>query len=159
MDRFTLSGKDFCKLVELTCADKTISMIKVKGHGVSMTPFIKNGSTLTIRLLKEKDSIKVGDIGAVLNKSKENIIIHRIIGKKKDFYQIKGDNCSKDDGWFKKDRILGIVSRTQYESKEKIYDNSRYNLTIAFLSKTRVLNTIVLPLGRLIKNKWLNLER
>ncbi len=151
MDDFTLSGKKFCKLIESLCADKSVFHIKVKGHGNSMSPFIKNGEELIIKPAGRKDTIKPGDIVAVVNEEKEKIIVHRVIGRKNNFFQIKGDNCSRDDGYFPETNIIGIVTGIKTDSGKKICYKEWQNKIIAFLSKTGWLNMLILPLGRFIK--------
>ncbi|MDA3788136.1 MAG: S24/S26 family peptidase [Desulfobacula sp.] len=153
MGDFTLNGNTLCELVESICADKHIGHIKIKGYGTSMSPFLKSGSTLFIKPSNGENTIKAGDIVAAIDTNREKIIVHRVILLKNGLLQIKGDNCSKDDGWFQKTRILGIVTAVKTASGKKKYYKRWQNLTIAFLSKTGFLNRVLLPLARFIKKK------
>jgi signal peptidase I len=153
MADFTLNSKKFCSLVTSTCANMRIRYINIKGFGSSMSPFIKNGNILTIKPVNRGDAIKRGDIAIVIGRNKENLIVHRVIGLKNSFFQIKGDNCYEDDGWFPKASILGIVTEVTTEANKKIVVKRWQNLIIAFLSKIRLLNIIILPVGRIIKKK------
>ena len=159
MESFTLSGRKFCELLESICVDKHIRHIKIKGYGTSMSPFIKSGDTLFIKPLNEGNTIKAGDIVAALNTSKERIIVHRVIRLKNSLVQIKGDNRPGDDGWFQRERIIGIVTAVQSRAGKKFCCKRWQNLSIAFLSKTGFLNKVVLPLGRFIKNKFQKLHQ
>jgi len=153
MDNFTLTDRTFCKLVKSIHTNKKVTHIKVKGHGNSMTPFLRTGEILFIRPVNLKGLIRIGDIIALTDNKEEKIIIHRVINKKNDLFQIKGDNCKNSDGWFQKKSIIGVVSKKMKLSGKIISFKRWENLLIAFLSKTGLLNSIVLPVGRLVKKK------
>lgn len=154
MDDFTLTDKNFCKLIRSIYIDETVTHIKVRGHGNSMTPFLKTDEILFIRPVYPKDLIKIGDIVAVTDKKQEKIIVHRVINKKKNLIQTKGDNCKNSDGWVQKNRIIGVVTRKKRISGKYIYFQRWQNLFIAFLSITGFINTVVLPFGRLLKKNY-----
>lgn len=152
MEDFILSGKKFWELVDAICGDRQIFQIKIKGYGSSMSPFIKSGHALIIQPVNREIRIKAGDIVALASQNREKIIVHRVIGIKNSLFQVKGDNCPRDDGWFQKTDILGIVRGVKTASGKTILYKRWHNVMIAFLSRTGLLNRIVLPLGRYIKN-------
>ncbi len=118
-----------------------------------MAPFIRNGNTLTIKLLGNRDVLKTGDIVVVKQTDKEKIFVHRIIQVKKDQYLIKGDNKTRNDGLFSKESILGLITEIKRDSGDNAYYSPWYNRVIAFLSRTRTLNGIILPWSRLLKQQ------
>ncbi|MDA3790348.1 MAG: hypothetical protein PF503_17875 [Desulfobacula sp.] len=151
MDDFSFSGENFYEFLDSLSWNKSVSIIKFKGHGVSMTPFIKNGNTLTIKLLNNKYKVRTGDIVAVKQIDKKKILVHRIIKAKEESYLIKGDNKALSDGWFPREAIIGIITEIKRASGKRIYYGRWFNLMIAWVSKTNILNGIILPLGRLVK--------
>ncbi len=153
MDDFTLTDKNFCELVKSIHINRNVTHIKVKGHGNSMAPFLKTGEILFIRPVHLKELIRIGDIIALTDKKEEKIIIHRVINKKNHLFEIKGDNCKHSDGWFHKKKIIGVVTRKTNLSGKIISFRRWENLLIAVLSKTDLLNYIVLPFGRSVKKK------
>jgi len=153
MNDFSFSGENFYEFIDSLSFNKSVSGIKFKGYGVSMTPFIKNGDTLTIKLLSKNDAIRTGDIVVVKQIDKKKIIVHRIIKTKETRYYIKGDNKIRSDGWFPQKAIIGVITEIKRESGKRIAHSPLYNLIIAHLSKTRILNSLLLPGGRLIKQK------
>jgi len=154
-DTLVLSGKHFCSLLEHIETHPGVSMVKFKGYGQSMTPFIKNGNTISIKLLTVNDTIKTGDIVAVKPEDKEQIFIHRVITKKENNYLIKGDNRKTIDGWFQRSSIFGIVAQNKRDNEPHSILTSLTNRIIAFLSRTGLLNQFILPSGRWIKHTLL----
>lgn len=153
MNDFAFSGKEFYEFIDSLSKHQGVSQFKFRGHGVSMTPFIKNGSTLTIRLLDAMDTLRIGDIVIVKEVNKKKIFAHRIVQAKNDQYLIKGDNKTQADGWFSRETILGIITEIKNESGKIMHYSPWSNLIIACLSKTRILDRIMLPSGRILKQK------
>ncbi len=152
MDEFSLNSKAFCRVVSSMRDNGNISCIKVKAYGNSMAPFIKTGETIFIKPFSRKNRIRTGDIVAITDKNQAKIIVHRIIGKKKGTVELKGDNCTKKDGWFPKNRIIGIAVRKKKISGKTITFTGWKNIIIALASKTGILNHFILPFGRALKN-------
>ncbi len=136
MNDFAFSGKDFYEFIDSLSDNKRVSQFKFRGHGVSMTPFIKNGNTLTIKLLDDMDTLRIGDIVAVKQVDKKKIFVHRIVQAKNDQYLIKGDNKTQSDGWFSRKAILGIITEIKNASGKSMYYNAWTNLIIACLSSS-----------------------
>jgi hypothetical protein len=99
---------------------------KIKLTGNSMSPFIKDGDTLT--WYDKADSISIGDILIFHDQSTEEITCHRIVAL--DPIQTKGDNSYYLDAplstpplgkvialndeapkWFKYNNLIAILSR------------------------------------------------
>ncbi len=154
---FTLTDKTFCKLIKSLHTEKKVTHIKAKGNGNSMTPFLRSRETLFISPVDPKGQIKIGDIIAYTDETEEKIIVHRVINKKKNLFQIKGDNLKENDGWFPKKQIIGIVAKKMDISGKLFFFKRWENVLIAFISRTGLLNSIVLPFGRSLKQKLLRL--
>ena len=151
MNDFTIDGTSFYTFLDFIAKHQKASTIRFTGYGTSMTPFIRNGNTLTIKLIDKNDKIKKGTVVAVKHIEKK-IIIHRIIGIKNNYFQIKGDNRKLQDGWYPKESIIGVITEIKRESGKRVQFPTWQNFIIAFLSKTRILNFLILPVGRWIKH-------
>ena len=153
MKNLTLSGKHFYSFIGHLENHPGIKSLKFKGYGQSMTPFIKNGSTMNINLLDEKTKIIPGDIVLIKHLPKKEIFIHRVIKAQQDRYLIKGDNKKYPDGWFSRATIMGKVTRINNGSELMAASLSSIpKRTIALLSRTGFLNAVILPGGRWIKH-------
>ncbi len=114
--------------------------MKIQCRGGSMSPFIRNEASVTLRPLDENRSLKNGDIVAAAIRDKRRVIVHRIIKVTASGYLIKGDNNTTIDGWFCRKDILGVVEKV--ESKNGFgYSPKRWqNIFIALASRTNILH-------------------
>lgn len=105
--------------LELWCqALSNGNTMRFRALGGSMSPFIKNGSILSI---KPTDRIFTGDV--ILYKGKNGIIVHRVIHRKNIdgniFFVAKGDNLRHPDTLVCPSDILGKVVKVE-SSRSKI---------------------------------------
>ncbi|MFH2059634.1 MAG: signal peptidase I [Pseudomonadota bacterium] len=126
--------------------------VKIKVHGFSMSPFIKHGSIVSIKPFSRMYHIHFGDIIGVTYPNKDRVLIHRVIGLNKNQVLLKGDNNLSNDGWFSIKNIIGIVDVVHGKGINK-KNNKLINYLIAYISKTGLLNRILLPILRSIKKK------
>lgn len=132
------------------------SQAKIRVHGSSMSPFIRNGSAVVLKPLNPGRGICIGDVLAARRTAAHHVLIHRVIRMKKKQVLLKGDNNFKSDGWFSPNCIIGRVHRV--DGSGCIFRNYRLvNFLIAAGSRTGVLNRVFFPLFRkakirLIKN-------
>lgn len=155
MNDFTIDGRNFYTFLDSISRNQEVANFRFQGHGMSMTPFIRSGDTLTIKIINKDDTINTGDIVAVKQNNKKRIFIHRVIKSKNECHYIKGDNKMLPDGWFQKKSIIGIVIEIRRESGKKIDFKPWQNFMIALFSKTRLLNYLILPTGRWVKHRIL----
>jgi len=153
MNDLSIQNIDFYNLVDKFRHDKAVSIIKFSGFGISMTPFIRNGDTLTIKLLQKDDNVKTGNIVIVQDRGGKKLFVHRIVQSKKRAYLLKGDNKLQPDGWFSRDMILGRIDKLTRGSKTNIPVKHWQSVVIAFFSKAGILNSTILPFGRWVKRK------
>ena len=124
--------------------------VRFRANGFSMSPFIKNGDFVILKACSPERGFRVGDIVA-LNPEGEKIIVHRIIKIKKELILLKGDNCIDSDGIFDKARILGVVFSIERNGKNTKYYHI-FNYLIAFLSRSGLLTSYILPTLRRFKS-------
>ncbi len=78
-------------------------------RGSSMTPKIRSGDEVEIRPLKEGEVLKKGDI--VLCRVRGIEFLHLITALRGEQYQIS-NNHGHVNGWIRRDKIFGILTRT-----------------------------------------------
>lgn len=81
---------------------------KFKATGTSMTPFIKNGETITISPVT--GNLTVGDVGVYKDVQNKRVLIHRVTHVLPSGYVFKGDAFHNSDGFVAKTQVVGIVS-------------------------------------------------
>jgi signal peptidase len=114
---------------------------RVQAHGSSMFPFIKDSDYITISPLTPCHP-RLGDIVAFINPETNKLIVHRVVGRKKDHYLIKGDNNPKPDGLIPKSSILGYVTKVEKEGNQICFGSGFERVFIAFISQKNLLRPI-----------------
>ncbi len=135
MEELSLSGEDLYELMESFLTTGLQSSMKIQCMGWSMSPFIRNENSVTLRPLDESRSLKNGDIVAAAVRDRRRVIVHRIIKSAPPEYLIKGDNNSTSDGWFSKNDILGLVERIENKNGFSYSPKRWQNIIIALASR------------------------
>ncbi len=143
-----LSGKNLNNLMSAVLEKNADFRFKATGH--SMSPFIKNQDIVTISPLPINRPV-VGDMVAASFGERKSIMVHRVIAKKQGKFLIKGDNNKSQDGVFKQNQIVGLVSNVERNGMTVWFGQGYLGRVIAILSKTGLLNSIALPLLRSIR--------
>ena len=92
------------------------NIFTVIASGDSMIPAISEGDILTVKVIKEHDQIKIGDIIFVKNPIllTENLFIaHRLLKVIENDFIAKGDNCSHADPKISFSNVIGVVEHIQ----------------------------------------------
>ncbi len=138
-------------LVELLRAvlDKGVPF-RFRAKGFSMTPFIKDGDVITVFPL-EGSRPRLGDIVAFTHPVTKRLCIHRMIGKKKDNFILKGDNVSGIEDIVTLNSLLGCVKLVERNEKQAFLGLGPERFLIALLVRTRILPTLLPFLWRLVR--------
>ena len=126
MEELTLSGTDLYELMG--------SFFR----GFSMSPFIKDRNSITIKPVEKELSPKLGDIVAIAVHDRKKILVHRIVKVAGPQYLTKGDNNAIVDGWFDRKDILGVVENIAMQSGFVYCPKRWQNITIALASRFNV---------------------
>jgi hypothetical protein len=105
-----------------------------------MSPFIKDGDTVTVRPLAG-DEPAPGDVVAFLFPSTGKAAVHRVVKTAGARFLVKGDNVFEGDGEVERGSILGIVSAIERAGREVRLGRSRGRggALVARLSRSGVL--------------------
>ena len=118
--------------------------------GFSMTPFIRDQDIITVYPAKNK-KVGVGDVAAAVNALTGSVVVHRIVAEKQEGFVLKGDNCQRPDGVFAPGRVLGVVKMVERNGRQVWFGGRGGKRVVAFLSRTGMLNRVVLPVLRSFK--------
>lgn len=111
---------------------------RIQAHGSSMYPFIKNSNYITISPLTSCHP-RLGDVVAFIQPGTKKLIVHRVVGSKRDNYLIKGDNNRAPDGLIPKANILGYVTKVEKDGKIIHLGSGFERVFIAFMSHKNLL--------------------
>ena len=80
-----------------------------------MSPFIRDGDTLTISAPREK--LKTGDVVAAAHPEAGRLLVHRLVHIADGRCLIKGDANLKADGWLESEKLLGRVTKVERDGR------------------------------------------
>jgi len=124
--------------------------VRFRAKGFSMSPFIKNEDVVTLYPLQNA-SPGVGDVIAFVLRETDKLCVHRVVGKKGDFYVTKGDNSSEADESVPRENILGFVTRVERGGKEVFLGLGPERFLIGFLGGRGLLLPLILPVWKVVR--------
>lgn len=119
-DGISLSAPVIMELIE--AVHEKGAPFRFKANGYSMTPAIRNGDIITVSPL-EKLSLKRGDVVAFRHPERPQMVVHRVLTKRKNSFFISGDNLPQADGWIPAANILGVITCVERDGKTRFWPN------------------------------------
>ena len=126
---------------------------RFKAGGYSMSPFVKDGDVLTVSPLGGA-APKLGEVVIFLHPSNRKPVVHRVVAKKGNAYLIKGDNSLAESHLLSKKDILGRLDSLERNGRRVFLGMGPERLLIAFLTRSRLLQRILLPLWQLFRFRF-----
>jgi len=124
---------------------------RFRAKGFSMSPFIKDTDIITVAPLSG-DKPRLGDVVAFLNTDTEELVIHRVIGKRDDsHFFIMGDNLPTRRHLVTISQILGRVEKVERGGRAVALGLGPEKALIALLSSRGILLPVLLPLWKVIR--------
>jgi hypothetical protein len=139
-EEISLSGRRFIDLLQAVLEKRAAFRFQAKGF--SMSPFIKDSDIVTISPLNN-GSVGLGQTLAFVHPGNGRLAIHRVIGRSKDRYLLKGDNIFAVDGLVKHEYILGVVSCVRRNGKAFTLGLGWEKVIIAFCSRIKLFPLIL----------------
>jgi hypothetical protein len=125
---------------------------RFRAKGFSMSPFIKNSDIVTVFPISDHMP-RLGDAVVFINPDTEELIIHRVVGKRDNFhFFIKGDNLPTVENLVPKTQILGNVKRVERGGRTVALGLGPEKALIAFLSRRRLLLPLLVPVWSIIRS-------
>lgn len=144
----TLSMKALVELLKAVLGSG--KPFRVRATGFSMSPFIQNYDTITISPLPPGGPC-IGDIAAFIQPKTGKLVVHRVVGMKKDGYLMRGDNAQEPDGLIPASCILGYITRVEREGKPVSLRSRPEKVLIALLSHRGLLLPSLILMHRLLR--------
>lgn len=135
-ETWKIPNKQFSKLI--TAVLETGKSFRFKANGFSMTPLIKDGDNLTLSHA-EANLIHIGDVVAFINPPDNQLIVHRVVARKKKDFLLKSDNGKSPDGWISAKRIIGRVNKIERENGQVRFGLGPEKGIVALLSRVNCL--------------------
>lgn len=123
---------------------------RFQARGFSMHPLIKDSDIITVSPISGA-APRLGDVVVFIHPKFDNLILHRVVGKKGNRFLIKGDNIQDYDGYIPRDRILGYVTKVERDDKLLSIGLGPERVLISFLTRRRRFYPSLLPIWRLIR--------
>lgn len=112
--------------------------------GGSMSPFIRDGDLITIRPLSNLQ-LHLGDIVAFTHPCRGRLVVHRIIGLRRDACLLRGDGASQPDGWVPQARVLGGLSEVERRGRRIRTGLGPGRRAVAILLRLGLLRVLTAP--------------
>lgn len=144
----SLEGKNLITLLRAVVHRGVPFRFKVKGF--SMTPFLRDEDVLTVSPLSDT-SLGYGDVVSFIHHVTGKLIIHRIVGRKGDYFLLRGDNSPEDDWLVPQANILGRVTRVERNGRRVLFGIGSERFLIAFLTKRGLLFPLFFTIWRIIR--------
>jgi hypothetical protein len=103
-----------------------------------MSPFIRNGDVLMLSAADSK-SPRLGDVVAFRFPGTHRLACHRVTGRVKGLYLVRGDNSRDADGLIPVNEILGKVMGIERGGLPVFFGLGPERKIIAFLSRKNIL--------------------
>jgi phage repressor protein C with HTH and peptisase S24 domain len=114
-----------------------------RARGLSMSPFIKDGDSITIAPLTHEQP-GIGKVVAFIHPGTQQLVVHRVIGREGSAFWIQGDNAAgQPDGLVDADAILGCVTNVERDGRLVMLGLGPERYLVAFLSRRGWLAGVV----------------
>jgi hypothetical protein len=116
-----------------------------------MTPFNRDGDRLTIAPLSGGRPRR-GDVAAYFQsvETHPRLVVHRILRRHGTGLVVQGDAGGREPEIVPPEAVVGRVDRVQRDGRDIRFGLGPERLLLAWLSRTRLLWTVIWPLRRLI---------
>lgn len=91
---------------------------RFRAKGFSMTPFVRDGDVITIFPLSG-NLPRIGDVVAYTQLKTNILKVHRVVGKKGEYFLVKADNSfSRNCEFVPKTKVLGLLHKVEREGND-----------------------------------------
>ena len=116
--------------------------VRMRVHGFSMTPFIRDDDVVTIAPLGGSGPC-VGEVVAFTLPEGGKLVLHRVISRERAGWLVRGDNRSESDGIVPGAHILGRVTRVERRGRDIAFGMGSTGAGVAWMSRTGGLHGLV----------------
>ena len=110
--------------------------------GHSMSPLIKNGDVLTVRVLKDRN-IKIGEVVAYTHPTTNKLLVHRVIKSDGHCFSIKADRVKTAISDVAAELILGITDKVERDGRIVRFGLGFERIFISFLTRHNLFMPLI----------------
>lgn len=118
--------------------------VRMRAHGSSMTPMIRDGDVVTIVPIGGREP-RVGEVVACVLPVSEKLVLHRVVARRPGGWLLRGDNSRENDGAVAGEAIVGSVARVERDGRDVRVGVGSSGAVIARLSRSGVLRILGMP--------------
>ena len=122
--------------------------VRMRVHGLSMLPFIRDDDVVTIVPLAGRDP-SVGDVVAFTLPDGGKLALHRVISREEAGWLLRGDNRSESDGVVSAEHILGSINRVERRGRDVAFGTGITGTGVAWASRRGILHRLLALRGHL----------
>ena len=115
--------------------------LRMRAHGFSMKPFIRDGDVVTVVPMAGREP-QVGDVVACVVPGADRLVMHRVVAHPEAGWLVRGDNCRGSDGVIAGDAILGTITHVERKGRDVDFGSGMVGAGIARLSRSGILGVI-----------------
>jgi len=112
------------------------SAFRFRANGASMSPFIRDGDTVTVEKL-DKGSLRIGDVVAYVQPDSNRLVIHRLIHESDSSAYLKGDNTESPGNNIPYTHMIGRVSSVERNGKAITFGLGPERILVAWLTGSK----------------------
>jgi hypothetical protein len=122
-------------------------LIGFRAHGTSMTPFLRDGDTLTFAPLANRQP-RLGDVVAFSRPTEREptLVVHRVVGRQKTGLVIQGDGNGQAPEIIPSESMLGRLVKAERDGRQFHLGLGPERRLIAWLSRTGLLWSLLWPI-------------
>ncbi len=126
-----------------------------RARGTSMVPLVRDGDILTIAPLANRRP-RLGDVVAFSYPAKRgpNLVVHRVVGFTRPATVLQGDGNGCTPEIISSEYILGQLVKVERDGRRVRLGLGPERRFIAWLSRTRLLWTLVWPVWRHVRHHF-----
>jgi phage repressor protein C with HTH and peptisase S24 domain len=122
----------------------------LEATGGSMWPFVRDGDVITISPLSDAPP-RLGDVIAFTRPQTRELVVHRLVGKRDEFFLFRGDGASEETDLVSRGDILGHVTRVERNRRRISFGLGPERALIAVLSRWGILWPLLSSVWRLVR--------
>jgi signal peptidase I len=110
--------------------------------GVSMNPFLRDGDVVTV-CPRSRVRPRTGDVIAFTHPDSGQLLLHRVISRRKGSYLTQGDNARQTDGLIDERHVIGTVTEVVRTAERVHFGLGPERLVIAVLLRIGWLSALL----------------
>jgi signal peptidase len=134
-------------------------VFRLHARGTSMIPFLRDGDVLTVAPFGNRPPL-LGEVVAFSDPASKRspLVVHRIVGRHKTGFVVQGDGNGCAPEIVSPENIVGMLVKAERDGRPLQLGLGPERGLIAWLSRTRLLWSVVWPLWSRVRRPFMRLR-